>query len=130
MKISSESLPTEQIRNNQCGDWSYSDTEIAVKSLAMSDWRYELLIQLHELVEATLCKHRGITDQKVTEFDEQFEKERSEGLHSETDEDGDDPRAPYRKEHFFATNIERLMAAELDVDWKDYEKEIYATTEA
>lgn len=111
-------------RNLQCGDWTYGPDWIITKSIKMRDWRYELLVQVHELVEAALCKHRGITDDTVTEFDAQFETERSAGIHSETDEDGDHPNAPYRKEHFFATNIERLLAAELGVVWSEYEKEI------
>jgi hypothetical protein len=32
-------------------------------------------------------------------------------------EPGDRPDAPYRREHILATNLERLSAAELDVDW-------------
>lgn len=32
------------------------------------------------------------------------------------------PNAPYRKEHFFATSLERLFSAELDVDWQEYER--------
>jgi hypothetical protein len=37
---------------------------------------------------------------------------------------GDDPRAPYHKQHVFAENIERLLAAELGVDWSAYDKEV------
>ena len=89
----------------------------------MSDWRYELLVALHELVEVNLCKHRGVTEADVDAFDKSFEKNRKPG---NEDEPGDDPKAPYRKEHFFATNIEALMSAELKVDWAKYEKEINA----
>jgi hypothetical protein len=39
-------------------------------------------------------------------------------------EPGDDPRAPYHKQHVFAENIERLLAAELGVDWSAYDKEV------
>lgn len=35
----------------------------------------------------------------------------------------DDQRsAPDCREHFFATNLERLLAAELDVDWFQYDE--------
>ena len=34
--------------------------------------------------------------------------------------------APYRKEHFFATNLERLLAAELKVDWFEYDRYVDA----
>ena len=89
----------------------------------LSDPRYELLIALHELVEVTLCKHRSVTEKSVDAFDIAFEKRRKLG---NDDEPGDDPRAPYRREHFFATSVERLMAAELGVDWRKYEAEINA----
>ena len=80
-----------------------------------------MLVAVHELVEVLLCKHRGITAAKVDAFDKAFEKARKPG---NEDEPGDDPKAPYRKEHFFATNIEALLSAELGVDWAKYEREI------
>jgi hypothetical protein len=117
-----------ECRNEQAGDWKFdndeSPKELTVTSVDLGDWRYNFLVQFHETIESLICFHRGITDEAVSAFDEQFEKERAEGQHGETDEDGDDPRAPYRKEHFTATNIERMMAAELGVDWKLYEDAI------
>ncbi len=65
-----------------------------------------------------LCKERGITEQSVTDFDIDFEKKRPEG---NVDEPGDAVDAPYRKEHFFATNIERLMSEQLGVNWQEYD---------
>lgn len=122
-------IVSEDIRNQQAGDWRFDEqSDLTVSSVPLGDWRMELLIQIHELVEASLCKHRGITDEMVTAFDEFFEEERAQGKHSEADEDGDDPRACYRKEHFFATNIERQIAAELGVDWKEYERRIICST--
>ena len=79
------------------------------------------LVAVHELVEVLLCEDRGITQIAVDKFDVEFEDERKPG---NTDEAGDDPKAPYRKEHFFATNIERLLGAELGVDWTMYDKAV------
>jgi hypothetical protein len=87
----------------------------------LDNWKLELCVAVHELIEAMLCRNLGITDESVTEFDEEFESKRAEG---NTDEPGDDPHAPYRKQHFFATSIERLLAAELGIDWKKYEEAI------
>ena len=39
---------------------------------------------------------------------------------------GDNVNAPYRKEHFFATNLERLFASELGVDWFEYDRYVDA----
>jgi len=46
-----------------------------------------------------------------------YERNRREG---DLGEPGDDPRAPYYREHQFASGMERLMAAELGVDWQQY----------
>lgn len=129
MRISGESVPMSEIRCQQAGDWTYGDDVINVKSAKLSDWRYELLVQVHELVEAVLCKHRGITDEEVTAFDELFEREREMGLHMGMDENGDDRRAPYRREHAGATTVEIFLAKELGVDWKKYSDEIYSLTQ-
>ena len=56
----------------------------------------------------------------VRTFDIEFEKERAEGKWDENAEPGDDPRAPYKTEHCLAEIIERLVARELGVDWKQH----------
>jgi hypothetical protein len=118
-KINIETIPHDQHRYETVGD--YWIDENGVKQLRVSDMQnsdYEFLVALHELIEQKLCEKRGISEQAITEFDIVFEKTRQDGDDSEP---GDNQFAPYRKEHFFATNIERLMAAELGVDWKAYD---------
>ncbi len=92
----------------------------------MKDERYVFLVALHELVEYELCRMKGIGDHQVVAFDRRFEKERLVGLHEVWEEPGDDPRAPYGKEHRFATMIERLVAQKLAVKWPEYEKSVIA----
>ncbi len=58
-----------------------------------------------------LCMERGISFKAIDRFDMQF---KGEG------EPGDDPRAPYYRQHQVASGIERLLAAELGVDWVTY----------
>jgi hypothetical protein len=87
----------------------------------MSDQRYEFLVGMHEAIEAYLAVHAGISPAAVDKFDEAYEAGRKKGDDSEP---GDDPRAPYRKQHVFAENIERLLATELGVDWSAYDKEV------
>jgi hypothetical protein len=82
---------------------------------------YAFLVAIHELVEVWLCNKRGITDEAVSAFDIEYEKNRPEGDESEP---GNHPDAPYRKEHFFATNIERMIALELGLDWEKYSKAV------
>ena len=66
-----------------------------------------------------LTRYRGISEETIGDFDMAFEKKREAGL--VRGEPGDAPDAPYRREHFFATNVERLLAAELGVDWEIFE---------
>lgn len=120
MKIQIESIPHDEQRYRTVGDyWEDEQGVEQVRVSELSDWRYEALIAVHELVEFLLTKHRNIAEQAISDFDVAFEQERERAL--VLGEPGDDPRAPYRREHFFATNLERLLAAELDVDWRAYE---------
>ena len=82
---------------------------------------YEFLVAIHEAIEAMLCKRRHIDERLITQFDINFEKHREADNY---DEPGDSEHAPYRKEHFFATNIERQIALELGIDWLKYNKKI------
>lgn len=110
---------------NTCGN--YETTQDGILVIFVSELRnekYEWLIFLHEFIEANLCKYGGIEEKKITEFDLMFEKEREEGLHGEEDEPGDDIRAPYRRQHIFATFIEEKMAKKAGIDWIEYNKAI------
>ena len=106
------------------GDWKVKNgqlRQICVSDMGNED--YAFLVALHELVEGYLCVKRKISDEVVTDFDKEYEARRPEG---DTSEPGNDLRAPYHKEHVFATYMERFMAEELKVDWRKYEEAIYA----
>lgn len=79
------------------------------------------MIAVHELIEVLLCKAAGVTQEDVDKFDLNFEKKRKKGDDSEP---GDDPKAPYYKQHKFATKIERLLCKELGENWNWYETDI------
>lgn len=121
MDILIRTIPHKEQRYETCGDYFVKDGVLNICVSKLSDEKREDLIKLHELIEKTLCKHRGITDESIDAFDMAYEAKRPEGDFSEP---GDCPEAPYVKEHCFATGIERLMAAELGVNWVDYEKEL------
>jgi hypothetical protein len=108
------------------GDWIYNkdNGRLTIWISKMSDWRYEYLVAFHEQIEATLCIQRGIEEKDVTKFDLWYESQRAAGASDCQFEPGDHKDAPYKKEHFVATNIERQMAVELGVDWSDYEAAI------
>ncbi len=122
MKIIIESIPHEEHRYTTVGDWFYdADGTLRIKVSKLSDWRYEALVAIHELVEVMLCKQAGITVAETDKFDKEFEAKRTE---DNDEEPGDQPEAPYVRQHCIATGIERLLAAELGVNWKPYDKEL------
>lgn len=122
MKILLQTIPHENQRYSTCGDWFYDNEGTLIINVSeVGNRNFEFLVALHELVEVQLCSNRGVTAEQVDEFDMQFEAARKEGDESEP---GDSPQAPYRREHFHATNIERLVAEQLGVDWAEYEKQI------
>lgn len=143
MKIVIETIPHDQQRYPTVGDWEIKKEPIYYESggpgastekigeeevlyirvSKLSDWRREALVAIHELVEVLLCKHDGVTTEDVDKFDMDFERRRKEG---DLSEPGDDPKAPYVLEHCIATGIERILAAELNVSWKEYEEELEA----
>src|ERR1035437_10343150 len=101
-------------RYSTCGDYWETDTSYEYRITDQGDNRKNMLILLHEMIEYTLCMDKGITEQSISAFDIMWE---GEEYHA-TDEPGYDLRAPYRHQHIFAENIERLMAQELGVDRK------------
>jgi hypothetical protein len=118
MHIELRTIPHDEQRYETVGDWENlpdGSLRISVSDMGIED--YAFLVAIHEAVEVWLCNKRGITDEAVSAFDIEYEKNRPDGDESEP---GDHPDAPYRKEHFFATNIERMIALELGVDWKLY----------
>ena len=118
------SIAHKDQRYETVGDWQVTPTKDNEKVLTITvsntgNWKYDALVGVHELVEAILCLDRGVSQEDVDKFDREFEAKRHPGNDNEP---GDDPEAPYKKEHFFATNIERLLSAELGVDWNEYEQ--------
>jgi hypothetical protein len=114
--------PHSHQRYDTVGDYfDLKNGESVISVSKMHDKRYEFLVALHELVEMFLCRQRRISNRSIDRFDMAFEKARAPGNEGEP---GDDPKAPYYREHWFATKIERLMAKELGVDWEKYEEHI------
>lgn len=122
MKILIETIPHETHRYTTVGDWFYDpDGTLRIKVSSLSDWRYEALVAVHELVEVLLCKQDGVKTEDVDKFDKAFEASRKPGNECEP---GDEPTAPYSDQHCFATGIERLLAERLGVKWKPYDREL------
>ena len=125
MKILIQTIPHSCQRYDTIGDWQFITTGkfpgltpepgLAVHLSEMSDERYEFLVALHEMVEAYLCKHAGISSKEVDAWDMLYQGE---------GEPGDALGCPYNRQHRVASAIEELVALHLDIDWKAYEKEV------
>lgn len=76
-------------------------------------------LALHEYSEALLCIHDGVTVAQVDEFDKKFKGEHIVDVNA-----GDDPLAPYARQHTFATAIERIFTGAVGLKWKPYEERL------
>lgn len=122
LKIDIKTIPHSQQRYETVGDWYYTaDGTWVFRISDLSSWRMELAVAVHELVECALCRHAGIQQVEVDQFDMVYESQRAPDNYAEP---GDDPRAPYHKQHCVATGVERIVIAMLGVSWKDYEDAI------
>lgn len=121
MKIEMKTIKQSEQRYETLGDWWRDENGVLqIRCTHLKNPDSEFLVMLHELVEVYLCEKRGISEKSVSDHDIMFEKERSQGKHDDYAEPGDDPRAPYLKEHLVATIVENLVANQLGIDWKEH----------
>jgi len=101
-------------RYDTLGDWIWTETGLDIRlsrEFAEQDPRYGALLLVHEFVEAMLCRITGVSTRQVDTFDMSF---KGDG------EPGDDPSAPYHRQHRAAEAAEHALAAELGVKWRRY----------
>ena len=124
MNIIIKTIPESEMRPEVNGaDWFFDENgDLQVRVSPLSDWRREVLLGIHEAVEAIMCKHNGVTQQQVDVFDQEYDKTHTFDVNA-----GDDPAAPYVREHCLATAIERILCAELEVNWLEYDTELAQT---
>lgn len=126
-KIIIRMIEPENHRYPTVGDWLYdaeSDT-LEIRVSKMADYRSEMAVAIHEFFEAVECLNKDISETTVTAFDLKFEDERADGKHKETDEPGDDKRAPYREQHIGATFVEQEVCSRTGLTWIAHEKHVY-----
>lgn len=125
MRISITSIAHSQQRYDTCGDWQIDtdidgDTEITIYVSETGNQKEAFLLAVHELIEAGLCYFSGITSQQVDNFDLNW------APHEGANEPGSDVAAPYFHQHWIAEHIEKRLADELCVNWKEYESHLNA----
>lgn len=114
MEIEVKVIPHVSQFYSTIGDWHFDKSgklKVTVSNMGNED--FEFLVALHEIVEAWLCRKRGIDQDEVTKFDKLM-------LEKGVDNPGDDVRAPYHKEHRLALIIESMLMHELNLSEVEY----------
>ena len=141
MKILIETIAHPSQRYDTCGDWTVSpEGNWHIRVSQLYNWRLEVLVAIHELVEMALCRDKGVTAKAVDDFDLAYQQDLQHlaecdapdceqnhvamKLATQAEEPGDCPDAPYYRQHQIATGIERILAAEMGVDWSAYSEQI------
>lgn len=119
LNIEIKTISDKDQKYNTVGAYWEEEDKLMITISDMKNWKNEVLIALHELVESSLCKSRGIKLEEIPKFDKQFEKKRKYGI---LDEPGNEPGAPYHREHQFAIKMENLFAQELGINWDEHNK--------
>ncbi len=133
MKIIIETIPHLEQRYNTCGDWQWEEETLHIKvsemGLAKDYLTYyaEMVIGIHEAIEALLCRFDGVTEKQVDEFD--TSKTIQKEIEKLEIEPGDHPKAPYRKQHLLATGIEKILCVLFHIPWFEYEGRLIEMTE-
>ncbi len=122
-------VPYAQMRYPSAGDWLTDETGIRIIVADTGSWRCNFLVALHEIVEAWLCRRHGITQEEVDQWDmvtwPKYMKT-SQTRQIDSDEPGDHPNCPYRREHRIASRVERVASWLLLVNWTKYEQRLEA----
>lgn len=121
--IEIKTIPHNQQRYDTVGDWWTDDEGWHIRVSQLGNWRWNFLVAFHELLELAWCTWKGVKQADVDAFDMAYEANRKQGDFSEP---GDQPKAPYRVGHQFASCAERFAASALGVDWAEYEATVNA----
>lgn len=127
MDINIKMVPNKEIKKRKAftgADWWFDiEGNLQVRvATELHDWRMQAALAMHEAAEALICRHMGITVESVDDFDARhMDDEKDPGFNS-----GDQPDAPYRLPHTYATAIERILTGVLGVDWKEYDEKLSA----
>lgn len=126
MKMSIRTIEHNSQRYDTVGDYFLlNDGETKCFLISkMGNEDFEFCVLIHELIEEHLASKRGIREREIIEFDTRFNIKKETGEIEGNVEPGDDPKCPYRNEHKFAENIERMIAFELGIDWEEYNAKV------
>lgn len=115
MKIEIKIIPHAAQRYPTLGDWFFEPRGniLKIRISRCPDRRAEIGLIVHELVEALLCEHNGVTEREVDAWDL---------THLDDPDPGSNPNAPYHSEHMTATAAEKTVIDDLSLSWQKYEE--------
>jgi hypothetical protein len=112
LNVKIKTIPKEKHRPcAYLGDYYYKRRQLIVAVSEMGNKNLEMIVAIHELVEAHLCEQRGISFDEIDKFDERYQGD---------GEPGDDPKAPYHTQHKVAIEVERILLNHLGIGWQEY----------
>jgi hypothetical protein len=118
-------LPHEQLSSYpDIGDWkcNHDGSPAFIASADTGNDISNAAILLHEFVEAVLCWLHDVSEREVSAFDENFFKEKAQGVEHLYGEPGADPSAPYHSEHMIATRFESQFIEACGLSWTKHEE--------
>jgi hypothetical protein len=108
-----EVISPKGMRYRTVGDWFYADHfSLTIQVADTGNWKYNILVAIHELIEVVLCRDAGVTEKQVDKFDLAHQDDEDPGTH---------PKAPYGVQHLTAMGVEMIIAACMGVKWRTYE---------
>ena len=114
MEIHIKTIPESDQRYSTAGDYWHDEDGVLQIRLSDDMPKYpQELVLIHELVEIFLCQKDGIKFEDIDNFDMNIFPLRNR---EEDDEPGDEPDAPYRKQHRRASIIEHMLANMMGLD--------------
>lgn len=121
LRIIIKVIPHSFQEYNTVGNYKTIENEMYVLVSNLDNEIYHKMVIIHELIEEALTKHKGITEQEITDFDLYYESRRKQGLVPEFSEPGFDKNAPYRDQHAFASSVEYGMCAMAGLNFMEYD---------
>ena len=123
MKVIIETVPFKQQRKFHgkpiLGDWFFKGDDLTIRMVDLGDWRYNYLYACHEMDEAFLCKHAGLSTKVVDDWCNKPDSAPECG-ESNPDSFSGYGEAPYQAQHNDALSLEWIRARFLGVTWPDY----------
>jgi hypothetical protein len=115
LKITIEFISHKEQRLGAIGDWFFEHNgDLVVRVSDLGDWRYNFLVGRHEMDEALLCMHHGITTEMVDK----------DQINAADTDDPDSfsgyPGSCLQNQHNDSLAAEWVMSRLLGVNWKSY----------